>query len=72
MSNDVYTAKAVSNAAVTLGYWIVAASLLHAVVHPIMAVGVAKLAIQKTAENASGVMDKYRETMQRNMQRMQP
>jgi hypothetical protein len=36
-----------------------------------MAVGVAKLAIQKTAENASGVMDKYRETMQQNAERME-
>jgi hypothetical protein len=65
MSNDVYTAKAVSRAAVTLGYWIVAASLLHAVVHPIMAVGVAKLAIQKTAEDAAEKMENYRASMQR-------
>jgi hypothetical protein len=65
MSNDVYTAKAVSRAAVTLGYWIVAASLLHAVVHPIMAVGVAKLAIQKTAEDAAKKMENYRASMQR-------
>jgi len=71
MSNDVYTAKAVSRSATTLGYWIIAASLLHAVVHPIMAVGVTKLAIQKTAENASGVMDKYRETMQQNAERLE-
>jgi hypothetical protein len=65
MSNDVYTAKAVSRAAVTLGYWIVAASLLHAVVHPIMAVGVAKLAIQKTAEDAAEKIKNYRATIQR-------
>jgi len=68
MSNDVYTAKAVSRAAVTLGYWIVAASLLHAVVHPIMAVGVAKLAIQKTAEDAAEKMENYRASMQRPKQ----
>ena len=68
MSNDVYTAKAVSRAAVTLGYWIVAASLLHAVVHPIMAVGVAKLAIQKTAEDAAEKIENYRATMQRPKQ----
>jgi hypothetical protein len=48
-SNDIYTAKAVGQSATVLGYWLIAASLLHAIMHPIAMAMVAKISADMVA-----------------------
>jgi len=63
MSNDIYTAKAVGQSAAVLGYWLIAASLLHAIVHPVAMAVVTAAAAQYVASQAADAMDRMKEEM---------
>lgn len=57
MSNDIYTAKAVGHSATTLGYWLIAASLLHAIMHPVAMAVVAKMSADMIASQMKERME---------------